>query len=67
VLIASVYPIWAIKGCEMCTAECYGDACRCPCHGEHIEAGDLQVVREAGPVALAEGMTNLRPVAGGCA
>jgi len=64
VLIASVYPIWAIKGCEMCTAECYGDACRCPCHGEHIES-DLGFERQDGSDALGEDMTNLRLVAGG--
>jgi hypothetical protein len=41
VLIASVYPIWAVKGCEMCTAECFGDACRCPCHGQQFDAPTL--------------------------
>ncbi|GAB1695158.1 hypothetical protein [Krasilnikovia sp. M28-CT-15] len=65
VLVASVYPMWAVKGCEMCTAGCYGDACRCPCHREHIEAPDLDWERQAAPDAPAAGPVDLRLLAGG--
>lgn len=65
VLIASVYPIWAIAGCEMCAAECHGEACRCPCHGEHIKAPDLGFERQNGPDALGDCAAGLRLVAGG--
>jgi hypothetical protein len=65
VLTASVYPIWAIAGCEMCAAECAGDACRCPCHGEHITAPDLDFERQNGPDALSESVPGLLLAAGG--
>ncbi|GGQ88315.1 hypothetical protein [Couchioplanes azureus] len=39
VIVASVYPLWAIAGCQLCTQECAGEPCRCPCHGQQIDAG----------------------------
>jgi hypothetical protein len=62
VIVASVYPVWAIKGCELCTAECRGESCRCPCHREQIEAPDVPAVLQTAPGALGEGM---RALAGG--
>jgi hypothetical protein len=41
VIVASVYPVWAVKGCELCTRECRGDACACPCHREQIATPEV--------------------------
>jgi len=56
VIVASVYPVWAVKGCELCTQECQGPECGCPCHHEQITTPDVPSVRRATPDALGEGM-----------
>jgi hypothetical protein len=38
VLVASVYPVWAVAGCQLCTQECRGERCGCPCHRQAIDA-----------------------------
>jgi hypothetical protein len=65
VIVASVYPVWAIKGCELCTAECRGDECQCPCHSEQIVTPDVPPVLQTAPDALGEGVGTLRALAGG--
>jgi hypothetical protein len=38
VIVASVYPVWAVTGCQLCTQECQGERCGCPCHRQEIDA-----------------------------
>jgi len=45
VIAASVFPVWAVAGCGLCTQECQGPECGCPCHHEQITTPDVPASR----------------------
>lgn len=40
VIVAAVYPVWAITGCGLCSQEC-ADGCRCLCHDQGIDTPEV--------------------------